>query len=95
MEDGIIHIMLSDDGKGMDSSSTILNGGAVSSSARLENPDGPGSHYGLKNIVLRLKLLYGPEYGLSIESECGKGTVIHLHIPALTPGQVSAGEPRV
>ncbi len=90
IEDGIIHITLSDDGKGMDSASTILNGDSIlASSADAGSSDNQGSHYGLKNIILRLKLLYGSEYGLSIESAHGAGTIIHLNIPAVRPEQAA------
>ncbi|MEH7086046.1 histidine kinase [Neobacillus drentensis] len=34
--------------------------------------------YALKNINERLKLYYGKEYGLKIESEIGKGTTVYL-----------------
>ncbi|MED4229081.1 histidine kinase [Neobacillus cucumis] len=36
--------------------------------------------YALKNINERLKLYYGKEYGLKIESEIGKGTTVYLKI---------------
>lgn len=36
---------------------------------------------GLTNVHRRLKLLYGDEYGLKINSEIGKGTLITIRIP--------------
>lgn len=39
---------------------------------------------GLKNIQSRIELYYGKGYGLSIESESGKGTSIHIKIPILS-----------
>lgn len=38
---------------------------------------------GLKNIQSRIELYYGKGYGLSIESEIGKGTCINIKIPVL------------
>jgi two-component system sensor histidine kinase YesM len=70
IEDNIIHIMIIDNGKGMNS---ILQ----------TKSNDTGNHYGLQNIDLRLKLLYGSDYGLSIESTYGIGTVIHIHIPTM------------
>ncbi len=70
IEDNIIHIMIIDNGNGMDSN-------VQTSSSKT------GNHYGLQNIDLRLKLLYGSDYGLSIESAYGTGTVIHIHVPTL------------
>lgn len=86
MEDGVIHIILMDNGRGMECIPSILNDNTSPQEAR--EAETRGSHYGLKNIVLRLKLLYGPEYGLSIESTPGKGTMIHLHIPAIEPSKL-------
>ncbi|MDO4765084.1 MAG: histidine kinase [Eubacteriales bacterium] len=39
------------------------------------------SHIGLKNVHQRLKLYYGPKYGLTIESTKEKGTTVYLKIP--------------
>lgn len=36
---------------------------------------------GLRNVDLRLKHIYGEEYGIKIQSEINKGTVIHITIP--------------
>lgn len=48
----------------------------------LDNPDMLESeHIGLNNINVRLKLYYGREYGLLIDSEVGKGTTLSLHLP--------------
>lgn len=41
-------------------------------------------HIGLNNINIRLKLLYGKEYGLSIDSEEGRGTILTLRLPVWT-----------
>lgn len=38
--------------------------------------------FGLKNVDRRIKLNYGPEYGVTIYSVQGEGTRIHLEIPA-------------
>ena len=84
-EEGIIHIMVIDNGRGMEDGCTVLNGSAVLQEA--SESEARGSHYGLQNIVLRLKLLYGTEYGLSIESAPGEGTIIHIHIPAVKPSE--------
>ncbi len=39
---------------------------------------------GISNVRERLKVLYGQEFSLTIESRCGKGTAIHLEIPELS-----------
>ena len=47
-------------------------------------PDSTREKIGLRNTNCRLKLMYGDEYGLHIESLAGKGTVVLIHIPAQT-----------
>ncbi len=36
---------------------------------------------GLRNVDRRIRLHYGEQYGVSIESQYGKGTLVRLHIP--------------
>jgi two-component system, sensor histidine kinase YesM len=38
-------------------------------------------HIGMKNVNQRLKLIFGDEYGLSVESELKKYTLVKIHIP--------------
>lgn len=47
-----------------------------------------GSGYGIQNINSRLKLCYGEQYGVSFDSAPGKGTTVHIRIPALTLEQL-------
>jgi two-component system sensor histidine kinase YesM len=55
------------------------------------------SGYGINNVNQRIKLYYGAEYGLSIESEYRRGTCVSLIIPlqrALAPrGALALGVP--
>ena len=37
--------------------------------------------YGLRNVNLRIRLQYGPEYGISMESEEGFGTKVRIELP--------------
>ena len=70
-----IHYRIIDDGMGMPARKVeeILN--PVSES---ESETG----YGIRNIDQRIKLQYGPEYGVSIFSRRGVGTTVLLRIPA-------------
>lgn len=45
--------------------------------------DGRGSNIGIYNTHLRLKLLYGQQYGLHYESVCGRGTEVQVRLPAV------------
>ena len=38
--------------------------------------------YGVRNVNERIRLFYGEEYGITVKSEVGKGTVMRLHFPA-------------
>ncbi len=38
-------------------------------------------HIGLKNLQQRLKLFYGPEYGLQISSQLNQGTEVEIRLP--------------
>ena len=46
---------------------------------KLQNND--SSNVGLSNINNRLKLIYGPEYGISIDAEYGLGTIVTITMP--------------
>ena len=71
-------LMVRDDGVGMDAE--LLN-------RRLrENDMGlieEGNSIGLFNINARLKMIYGEEYGLRIESEPGRGSAVYLTVAAM------------
>ena len=41
----------------------------------------PANIYGIKNVHDRLKLTYGCEYGLTIDSVPDEGTTVTLRIP--------------
>jgi len=47
--------------------------------ARAEERDGP--HVGLKNVNDRIRLFFGPQYGLLIRSRPGEGTVVTIRLP--------------
>lgn len=75
--EGKLYVMVKDDGVGMDAEkfNRLLK----------ENDTGmaeEGNSIGLININARLKMIYGEEYGLSIESEPGKGSSVYLTVVA-------------
>lgn len=45
------------------------------------DPDSSGTHIGVYNTHERLRLYYGPEYGLQYKSTPGKGTEVQIRIP--------------
>jgi two-component system, sensor histidine kinase YesM len=40
-------------------------------------------HIGVRNVNLRIKLIFGEAYGLTVQSEVDNGTSIHILIPAI------------
>ena len=67
-------LTIMDDGMGMDQAT-------VSRLLQFKKATGKVQSYGLSNVYERLKLVYGDEAKLSIESEQGKGTKIELILP--------------
>lgn len=52
----------------------------------LEEKDGTGrdrsrTHIGLRSVNQRIRLLYGGKYGVTLESDCGVGTVVRVTLP--------------
>ena len=84
---GIIELKVKDDGIGMkeeklQSIQRILNG------EKLDTADDSTKGFGIVNVNERIKLNFGNEYGLSVNSEYGVGSEFVLHIPYIT--EVSA-----
>ena len=80
-DDDKIRIIIRDNGIGM--SPETLSSLLDKQSEHKHSKDGNG--IGLANIDERIKLSYGEEYGLSIESELDEGTTVTITIPHLPP----------
>ena len=74
-------MIISDNGVGM--RKETLNSLLDRNSTHEHSSEGNG--IGLLNIDERIKLSYGDEYGLSIESELDEGTTVTITIPHLEP----------
>ena len=82
--------------KGEDIILTVSDDGAGMSSERLEQlkksmDRGERVGFGLTTVHERLRLFFGDEYGLRVESTEGKGTVITARIPSKMPEAVIKG----
>ncbi len=74
-DEDFLLLTIADTGSGMDEEtlSTVKS--------LLSTPENATNHIGLFNVQRRIKLLYGDDYGLSVESERGRGTVVRIRLP--------------
>lgn len=75
-EDGCLLLTVSDDGIGIQEERIE---GLLSDSENLKGDR--MSSIGMANVNRRTKLVYGEEYGLSVESRVGEYTKVHIRIP--------------
>ena len=80
-EDDSLYFTITDNGLGMseDMVENLLSKDFV--------PSKKGSGIGVKNVNERIKLYFGSEYGLKVESEPDEGTKITIHLPAVVYGE--------
>jgi two-component system, sensor histidine kinase YesM len=81
---GAVCFRITDTGKGMEPGELA----ALQAKLNMENAEPaqngqPGKSIGLSNIHNRLKLLFGEQYGITIESRSGQGTTVTLKLPQL------------
>lgn len=76
-KDGIITLSVIDNGIGMSQEEVEL---LLTDSKRIHKH---GSGVGLLNVNNRIRIFFGKEYGLTVESEPDEGTVISIRIPAV------------
>jgi len=49
--------------------------------SELDYPEAEGSSFGLRSVHERLKLTFGPEYGIRIDSDPAEGTIVAIEFP--------------
>lgn len=76
----VLEITIKDNGIGMDEQ---LASSLLSTSRPLLHAEGNGSSYGLYNVNERIKLMAGSEYGLTVCSRLGEGTVVIVRLKAM------------
>lgn len=88
LEGGDVVIKVADNGLGMSEAQLerVLSGAAPARSK--------GSGVGVRNVQERIRLYFGPLYGLSFESELEVGTVVTIRFPARTKEQIEEGTGR-
>ena len=87
VSDGALSITVADNGLGMtqDVVESLLTTGPESNR---RDSTKKGSGIGLKNVQERIRLYFGPQYGVSIQSEPDEGTTVTLHLPAVPYGEM-------
>ena len=73
--DDVLLLIIADSGSGMDAETL------TQVQSLLSTPENATNHIGLFNVQRRIKLLYGEKYGLTVESEAGRGTVVRIELP--------------
>jgi two-component system sensor histidine kinase YesM len=71
-----LYFEVSDDGVGFDASTLHLD--APANRVRIENDH---TSIGIVNSHRRIRLLYGPEYGIRVDSRPGQGTTVTVTLP--------------
>lgn len=78
-ENGRLEVTVQDDGVGMSRERQK----ALESHLAEEGGQYSGDHIGLKNVNMRLKLLYGNDYSLQLDSIEGQGTKFAFYLPKM------------
>jgi two-component system sensor histidine kinase YesM len=82
-------LVVRDDGAGMDRESLerlrrkLAADGTDTAGEEPEPGSRPGSGVGVRNVDERIKLYFGPGYGLEFESREDEGTAVFIHLPAI------------
>lgn len=63
---------------------SVLDNGVGMKDCQEEMNKGSGSHYGMKNIEMRLSLYYEEEIHIQVDSEADLGTCVTLKLPVVT-----------
>ncbi|WP_438444221.1 cache domain-containing sensor histidine kinase [Gorillibacterium sp. sgz5001074] len=85
-ESGLLVLRVTDDGKGM-TEEVLADLRRSLNAVSADEPEGAEekerSGYGLLNVQARIRLTFGDAYGLTVESELGKGTSVTIRHPYL------------
>lgn len=88
-DDGSVIITVSDDGQGMDEEQLakvkdqMTRAVGEMDKIKVDELDGR-KHFGVYSVYNRIRLYFGNEYGLDVESSYGVGTSILIHLPFLS-----------
>lgn len=77
LSDGLVYLRVRDNGVGMEEEELALLQEEIKKPCS-ETEKG----FGLANVNERIRMYYGVEYGMTISSEKGKGTIVEIALPA-------------
>ena len=83
-----IYITISDDGVGMCPEAVTSMQNLLNNSAKLEYSTLLEKKVGNVNVCRRIKLLYGEEYGMLLDSIIDSGTTVTVYFPLAPPSQI-------
>lgn len=88
--DGELYISVEDNGDGIppDLCAKLLD---PSVELKRTSSGSRGSGLGMRNVDERIRLAFGEEYGLSIRSKLGWGTVVEAHLPCIPYEETNGG----
>ena len=86
LAEGELQISVEDNGLGM--TPQVVEGLLAGSPAAEPRVPGRGSGIGLKNVQDRIRLYFGAQYGVTIDSEPDAGTLVTLHMPTVPFGEM-------
>ena len=82
MDSGYLVFLVTDNGQGM-TPEKLVEVQEEMNSEHLNEKNADPSGFGLYNVVQRIKLNYGPQYGIWLSSVYGEGTEARVEIPAI------------
>jgi two-component system sensor histidine kinase YesM len=78
-----VYFMIEDNGSGMDEDT--LKG--IRATIQSHGEPSERSSIGIENVNERIRLHYGPQFGLRMESRIGTGTIVTIALPAVKEGR--------
>lgn len=78
IRDDRLVLTVSDNGKGADQA---MLDALLSSEEEIENPKEHRAHIGIQSVLKRIHILYGTDYGMTMESEPGNGMTVRIYLP--------------
>lgn len=83
IKQNIVEVLISDDGMGMDKK-------IVDELNNITSYKDIDKGYGISNVIKRIKLFFGNEYGVNIKSDAGVGTNVIIRLPIIEKNEIDA-----